>query len=81
MRWRSRELGSRKITVNLVRPGQTNTDTNPADGELASMVTNTIPVGRYGRPEEIAKAVAILAGPDAAFITGTGITADGGSIA
>ena len=77
----ARELGSRKITVNLVRPGPTDTDMNPADGELASMILNTIPVGRYGRPEEIAKAVAFLAGPDAAFITGTGITADGGSIA
>ena len=77
----ARELGSRQITVNLVRPGPTNTDMNPADGELASMVINTIPVGRYGRPEEIAKAVAFLASPDAAFITGTGITADGGAIA
>lgn len=77
----ARDLGSRKITVNLVRPGPTDTDMNPADGELASMVTSTIPVQRYGRPEEIAKAVAFLAGPDAAFITGTGITADGGSIA
>lgn len=77
----ARDLGSRKITVNLVRPGPTDTDMNPADGELASMVTSTIPVHRYGRPEEIAKAVAFLAGPDAAFITGTGITADGGSIA
>ena len=77
----ARELGSRKITVNLVRPGPTDTDMNPSDGELASMVIGTIPVQRYGRPEEIAKAVAFLAGPDAAFITGTGITADGGSIA
>ena len=77
----ARDLGSRKITVNLVRPGPTDTDMNPADGDLASMVTSTIPVQRYGRPEEIAKAVAFLAGPDAAFITGTGITADGGSIA
>jgi len=77
----ARDLGSRKITVNLVRPGPTDTVMNPADGELASMVTSTIPVQRYGRPEEIAKAVAFLAGPDAAFITGTGITADGGSIA
>ena len=77
----ARELGERQITVNLVRPGPTNTDMNPADGDLASMIINTIPVKRYGRPEEIAKAVGFLAGPDAGFITGTGITADGGSIA
>lgn len=77
----ARELGNRKITVNLVRPGPTDTEMNPADGELASMVTGTIPVQRYGRPEEIAKTVAFLAGPDAAFITGTGITVDGGATA
>ena len=62
-----------------MRPGPTDTDMNPAEGPLASTVLQTVALGRYGRPEEIAAAVAFLAGPDAAYITGTGILVDGGA--
>jgi 3-oxoacyl-[acyl-carrier protein] reductase len=75
----ARELGPRAITVNLVRPGPTDTDMNPAEGPLSAMVLPTVAVGRYGRPEEVAAAVAFLAGPDAGYITGDGILVDGGA--
>lgn len=75
----ARELGPRAITVNLVRPGPIDTDMNPAEGPLAPSVLPTVAVGRYGRAEEVAAAVAFLAGPDAGYITGDGILVDGGS--
>lgn len=75
----ARELGSRQITVNLVRPGPTDTDMNPADGPLAGSVLPGLALGRYGQPAEIAAAVAFLAGPDASYVTGTGILVDGGA--
>ena len=74
----SRELGSRGITVNLVKPGATDTDMNPADGPNAPGMLSGISLGRYGQPSEIASAVAFLAGPGAAYITGTSILVDGG---
>ena len=77
----ARELGPRGITVNLVRPGPTETDMNPVDGPFAATVLATLPVGRYGQPDEIAGAVTYLAGPTGAFVTGSGITIDGGAVA
>ena len=75
----ARELGARRITVNLVRPGPTDTDMNPADGPLAGSVIPGLALGRYGEAWEIAEAVAFLAGPGAAYVTGTGILVDGGA--
>jgi NAD(P)-dependent dehydrogenase (short-subunit alcohol dehydrogenase family) len=74
----ARELGSRDITVNLVQPGSTDTDMNPADGESADFQRSLIPLGRYGKPEDVAAAVAFLASPAAKHITGTILTVDGG---
>ncbi len=74
----ARDLGPRGITVNTVHPGPTNTDMNPADGELAKLLTPQMPVGRYGQPSDIANVVAFLASPQAAFVTGADILADGG---
>jgi NAD(P)-dependent dehydrogenase (short-subunit alcohol dehydrogenase family) len=74
----ARELGSRDITVNLVQPGSTDTDMNPADGDFADFQRALIPLGRYGKPEDVAAAVAFLASPAARHITGTILTVDGG---
>ncbi|QDL94347.1 3-oxoacyl-ACP reductase FabG (plasmid) [Paroceanicella profunda] len=73
-----RDLGPRGITVNTVHPGPTDTDMNPADGPVAAIVGPGMAIGRYGQPGEIASVVAFLAGPDAAFVTGADIVADGG---
>jgi NAD(P)-dependent dehydrogenase (short-subunit alcohol dehydrogenase family) len=74
----ARELGPRGITVNLVHPGPTDTDMNPANGEQAETQRRHIALGHYGKPEDVAAAVAFLASPAARQITGTGITVDGG---
>lgn len=74
----ARDLGPRGITANVVHPGSTDTDMNPADGPDADAEREFIALGRYAEPEEIAATVAHLAGPDAAYITGTAIAVDGG---
>ena len=74
----ARELGPRGITVNLVHPGPTDTDANPADGPNASAISRLTALGRYAGPEEIADVVAFLAGPSARYVTGASIHVDGG---
>lgn len=74
----ARELGPRGITVNLVHPGPTDTDMNPADSAGADGLTGLMALGRYSRVGDIASAVGFLVGPTAGNITGTGITVDGG---
>src|SRR5690606_9164711 len=59
----SREVGPNGITVNLVQPGATNTDANPADGEAADFQRSLTSLGRYAEPREIANAVVFLASP------------------
>ncbi|AGB73159.1 short-chain dehydrogenase/reductase (plasmid) [Rhizobium tropici CIAT 899] len=66
----ARELGSREITVNLVRPGPIDTDMNPADGALAPAILPNLSIVRYGKAREVAEAVAFLAAPGAGYITG-----------
>lgn len=79
----SNELGEFNITVNNVMPGYTETsrlqkliDANPA----VRKVTSEIPLGRFGKPEEFAAAVAFLASERASYITGVSVAVDGGWI-
>jgi 3-oxoacyl-[acyl-carrier protein] reductase len=74
----ARELGPRGVTVNVIQPGPTATDANPDSGEFADAMRQLTAVGHYGRPEDIASAVAYLVGPDAGFITGITWNVDGG---
>lgn len=75
----SRELGSQGITVNLVQPGSTDTESNPADGDSADFQRSLSSVGRYASPREIADAVVFLASPAAAMVNGSALTVDGGA--
>ena len=73
-----RDLGPRGITVNTVLPGPTDSDMNPADGPIADFIKPNIAVGRYGQGEDVAAAVAYLAGEEASFVSGAELMVDGG---
>jgi 3-oxoacyl-[acyl-carrier protein] reductase len=77
----ARELGSRGITSNVVHPGPIDTDMNPADGPFAEAQLTNLAVPRFGTSAEIAAAITYLAGPQAAYITGTALSIDGGHAA
>jgi len=77
----SRELGPQGITVNLVLPGSTDTDANPADGPAADFQRAMSSLGRFGEPHEVASAVVFLASSAANVITGAILAVDGGAIA
>lgn len=77
----ARDLGDRRITVNAVQPGPTDTDMNPADGPMAATMHGLMAIKRHIRAEEVASLVAYLAGPDAAMITGSLQSIDGGFLA
>lgn len=77
----ARELGPRAITVNAVSPGATYTDLlrgNNPGVDIAAAVAPLTPLGRIGRPDDIADVVAFLAGPDGRWITGQNLRAGGG---
>jgi 3-oxoacyl-[acyl-carrier protein] reductase len=75
----ARELGSRNITVNCVAPGFIETDmTRALNEKQAAAILTQIPLGRLGSPADIASAVAFLASPGAAYITGTTLHVNGG---
>lgn len=77
----ARDLGPRNITVNVIQPGAINTEMNPQDGAFADTLKGMAALGRYGQPDDIAAAVAFLAGPDAGYITGATLNVDGGQVA
>ncbi|MFP4538169.1 MAG: acetoacetyl-CoA reductase [Dichotomicrobium sp.] len=75
----AQETARKGITVNTVAPGYIDTDMVAGVPEDAlGKIIAQIPVGRLGKPEEIARCVTFLASEDAAFITGSTITANGG---
>ncbi|MFD4676587.1 SDR family oxidoreductase [Lentzea sp. NPDC058450] len=74
----ARDLGPVGITANVVNPGPTDTDMNPADGPMADAIRGLTALGRYGTAEEIAAVVAALAGEAGAYVTGASINVDGG---
>ncbi|MGB5397669.1 MAG: 3-oxoacyl-ACP reductase FabG [Gammaproteobacteria bacterium] len=75
----AREIGSRNVTVNAVAPGFIDTDmTRELAEEQRKVLINQIPLNRLGSPDDIAQAVAFLAGPQAAYITGETLNVNGG---
>jgi 3-oxoacyl-[acyl-carrier protein] reductase len=77
----AKELGSRHVTVNAVAPGLIPTDlTADLAEELCQRAIDLTPLGRLGRAEEVAYAVAFLASDEAAFITGAVLPVDGGLV-
>lgn len=75
----ARELASRGINVNAVAPGLVETDmTDALSDSVKENLKSQIPLGKIGHPQDIAKAVAFLASPDANYITGQVLSVDGG---
>lgn len=77
----ARELASRGITCNVVAPGFIETDmTDVLPEKIKQAVVAQIPSGAFGKPEDIAAAVAFLASAEAGYITGQCLTVDGGMV-
>ena len=75
----AKELAPRGIRVNVVSPGPTDTAMFEAvTDDVRAGLTGLIPLGRLGRPEEVAAAVNFLAGPESSFVTGAELCVDGG---
>jgi NAD(P)-dependent dehydrogenase (short-subunit alcohol dehydrogenase family) len=79
------DLKDRHIRVNAVSPGATDTPglndllaSTEAGQQRLKMISNTVPLGRLGTADEIAKAVVFLASPDSSYVTGAELFVDGG---
>jgi NAD(P)-dependent dehydrogenase (short-subunit alcohol dehydrogenase family) len=79
------DLKARRIRVNAVSPGTIDTPglndllaPSEAGQERIKMISNAVPLGRFGTPDEIAKAVVFLASDDSSYVTGTELFVDGG---
>jgi NAD(P)-dependent dehydrogenase (short-subunit alcohol dehydrogenase family) len=75
----ARDLGASGTTVNIVHPGPTDTDMNPADSERADGQRQAMALGHYGTADDVAASVAFLASDDARQITGAELAVDGGA--
>jgi 3-oxoacyl-[acyl-carrier protein] reductase len=77
----SKELGSKRITVNAIAPGPVNTELfHDANRHDITPILQRTPLGRLGEPEDIARAVSFLVGPDGGWINGQILRANGGII-
>ncbi len=74
----AKELGSRKINVNVVAPGVTETEGLVAPKEMIDQLVAMTPFGRLGKPEDVANAIALLAGPAGRWINMQKIGVNGG---
>ena len=72
----AQEIGKKGVTVNAIAPGFIKTDM--VEGLDEEELVKTIPLGRFGNPEEVAALVAFLASPEAGYITGECISINGG---
>jgi NAD(P)-dependent dehydrogenase (short-subunit alcohol dehydrogenase family) len=80
------DLKERKIRVNALSPGPINTPaydrlarSGPAGQQMLASIVNRVPMGRFGTPDEIARAAGFLASDDSSFVTGTELFVDGGA--
>jgi acetoacetyl-CoA reductase len=75
----AQESAAKGITVNAIAPGYINTEMLQSISEpVLAQITNQIPIGRLGSPEEVGRAVVFLASDEAGFMTGTTLTLNGG---
>lgn len=77
----ARELASRNVNVNAIAPGFIETDmTNAISDKVKESAKKQIPIGRFGKPEEVAELAAFLAGDNSNYITGQVFNIDGGMV-
>lgn len=77
----AKEFASRGITVNAVAPGFIETDmTNVLKDDVKAEMSKSIPLSRFGKPEDVASVVAFLASDSAAYVTGQTLNVDGGMV-
>lgn len=74
----ARDFGDRGITVNVIQPGPTDTDMNPADGPMNETLHSLMAIKRHAHASEVAGMVFWVAGPEASMVTGAALTIDGG---
>ena len=74
----ARDFGDREITVNVIQPGPTDTDMNPAEGPMNETMHSFMAIKRHAHASEVAGMVYWVAGPEASMVTGAALTIDGG---